>query len=138
MLEDMLAYQPANLLRQRFSEFLAADLDDDAQRFYARMAADIAAVAAGAGLSLHPTGVVQTLLEALAAAPAARAACWRRLYRQIIVLVAGRANNDTFDDGKSGPALARLRQFLNENGDLAGPPAFETFGRLVFGSSAGA
>jgi hypothetical protein len=130
MFEDLLAYQPGSL--QRFSELLAADLDDDAQQFYARMAADIGAVATSAGgRAVHPARVVQTLLEALVAAPAARAACWRRLYHQSSLLVAACARIES-------PALARLRGFLRENVDLAHPPPTEGLERMVLGRSAGA
>ena len=130
MLEDMLAYQPGNLLHQRFAELLAADLDDDAQQFYARTAVDLAAVAAatdpGAGAA-----ALQTLLEALAAAPAARAGRWRRLHRQIGGLVA-RYARDAAPDDKAGPALARLRQFLRENLDLAELPPIDAFEPAAF------
>jgi hypothetical protein len=135
MLEDMLAYQPGSLLHQRFSELLAADLDDDAQQFYARMAADVASVAAGTEATAPSAGaVVQTLLEALAAVPPARAARWRRLYREIAVLVVACARNEA--PGTS-PALARLRQFLQENADLAVSPVVEALELLVFGATAG-
>jgi hypothetical protein len=121
MLEDTLAYQVGTLLNQPFSELLAADLDDDAQRFYAHMASDIAVVAAGVHGPPQAPAIAQTLLKALAAAPAARAACWRQLYRGIFSLVAG-------CDGEIVPdllrpefvrSLGRLGQFLSENVDIA-------------------
>jgi len=136
MLEDMLAYEPRNLLNS-FAELLAADLDDDARQFYARMAADVTTVAAGAGRAWRSTGVVQTLLEALAATPAARGGCWRRLYRHIGVLVADCAKADEAGDAGVG-ALTRLRQFLRENADLADPSALLALERTAFGRTAGA
>jgi hypothetical protein len=135
MLEDMLAYEPRNLLNS-FAELLAADLDDDTRHFYARMAADITTVAVGAGRAWRSAGVVQALLEALAATPAARAGCWRRLYRHVSGLVADCAQSGAAGD--DDPALGRLRRFLRENVDLEDPYALRGFERVALGSSAGA
>jgi hypothetical protein len=136
MFEDMLAYHPENPLNRRFAELLAADLDDDARQFYVRMAADIEAAAARTGWAADPAAVVQTLLEAVVAAPAARGARWRRLHRQIGVLIAGWPLDNASDDA-AGPAVARLRAFLRENADLADPPPFAALERALFAGSAG-
>ncbi|HEY4441773.1 MAG TPA: hypothetical protein VGN14_15035 [Candidatus Elarobacter sp.] len=110
----MLAYRSGDLLLRRFSELLAADLDDDARLFYARMAADVAAVADSPGRAAQAAALVQNVLEALVAAPNLQPGCWRRLHRGVAALTAG------LPDGP--PALARLRAFLDENPDLAEPP----------------
>src|ERR1700736_1962588 len=121
MFGDTLVYQVGTLLNQPFSELLAADLDEDAQRFYARMASDIAVLAIGVDGPPEAPAIVRTLLQALAAEPAARAVCWQQLYRRILRLVAG-------CDGEIVPdllrpefvrSLGRLGQFLAENVDLA-------------------
>ena len=136
MFEDMLVYQPGDLLLRRFSELLAADLDDDAQRFYARTAADVAAVGTVARRSGQAAGAAQALLEALVSAPAAQPACWRRLYRQIAALTAGLAPDPA--GARSGSALGRLQEFLVENVDLADPVAIEMLEHMMVGSNAGA
>jgi hypothetical protein len=112
MLEYMLAYQLDGLPMPGLSKLLAADLDDDARQFYLLMSSDITEVAAAAGRPTPPAAVVQTLLSALVVAPEAKSAYWRRLYRQVGVLMAR-------DDRSDAPAFARLRAFLDENVDLA-------------------
>jgi hypothetical protein len=88
MLEYMLAYQLDGLPMPGLAELLAADLDEDSRQFYIRMAADIEAVAAATRRTAPPAAVVQTLLSALVVAPEAKAAYWRRLYRQVGALIA--------------------------------------------------
>jgi hypothetical protein len=139
MFEDTLAYQVGTLLNQPFSELLAADLDEDAQRFYARMASDIAVLSTGVHGPPQAPAIVQTLLKALAAAPPARAACWQQLYRKIFRLVAS-------CDGEIVPdllrpefvrSLGRLGQFLSENVDMAEAAAAEDLKQTVLGRAAG-
>lgn len=121
MLEDLLIYQPGRLLNPAVAELLAADLDDDARHFYAWMAADIRVVSRAVGRLSHRAAIEHTLLEALAAAPAARAGCWRRLYRRLAVLVAAYNAEDVAaeDRPKLSRAAGRLRSFLTENVDIA-------------------
>jgi hypothetical protein len=136
MFEDMLAYEPWSLLNRRFAELLAADLDDDAHHFYADLTSDVAVAAARAGRAPDATRISRVLLEALVAAPAARPACWRRLYRQIGVLVAHCPPSDRSGVAPDSPALARLRQFLRENVDLAEQPPAEVLERMALGQAA--
>lgn len=100
-----------------FSELLAANLDDDARLLYVMMTADIEHAAGLARPGWSPT-VCRTLLLALVAAPEAKDACWREVYRQIGVVVASSAED-------ANPGRARLMQFLQENLELADPSAFE-------------
>lgn len=140
MFEETLAYYPGTLLSQRFSELLVADLEEDARQLYIRMGADIIAVAAGVAWPTRPARVVRTLLHALAAAPAMRAALWGQLYREISVVVAGYNPDAVADDVRAhvSPALRRLRQFLYENVDIADPLACEQLTRTMLGQAAGA
>jgi hypothetical protein len=121
MFEDTLTYHPRTPLNQPFSELLAADLEDDAQQFYARMASDIGVVAAGGNRLPQAPAILRVLLKALVAAPPARAGCWRHLYRNIAALVAGCDSATPPDALRVGfvRALGRLREFLAENGDIA-------------------
>jgi hypothetical protein len=140
MFEDMLTYQFATFLNQPFGELLAANLDDDARQFYARMAADIAFVAISANRPAQAPTITQKLLEALVASPAAREACWRQLYRKISGLVAG-CDPETVAEVRRAEhirALGRLRQFLSENDDIVDALAFEDVKRTVLGQVAGA
>jgi hypothetical protein len=138
MFEDTLVYQVGTLLNQPFSELLAADLDEDAQRFYARMASDIAVLAIGVDGAPEAPAIVQTLLQALAAAPAARAACWQQLYRRILRLVAG-CDGEIVPDllrPEFARSLGRLGQFLAENVDLAGADAIPHLERTALRGAA--
>jgi hypothetical protein len=128
MFEETLAYWPENALNRPFSELLALaaelDLEDDAGRFYARMASDIAIVSALAGRPALAAAIGRTLLEALKIVPPARAAAWRRLYRSISGLAAGCPGEAAPENarGERFTALGRLRQFLRENRDLDSSP----------------
>ena len=138
MFEDSLTYQPGTLLNQTFSALLAADLDDDARKYYLRSACDIAIVASGVDRASQAAGTVQALLEALAAAPSSRAACWRRFYRTISRLVASSDTGPVPDTLRAElvRAIGRLRQFLSENRDLADPPAIGELEYTVLGRTA--
>ncbi|MDB5092576.1 MAG: hypothetical protein JWO85_677 [Candidatus Eremiobacteraeota bacterium] len=138
MFEDMLTYHPGTPLNQPFSELLAADLDDDARRFYARMASDIGVAATGMHRLPQAPAIVRVLLKALVAAPAARAGCWRHLYRNIAALVAGCDSATPPDALRVGfvRALGRLRGFLSENADIAHGLALEDLDGTVVGRSA--
>jgi hypothetical protein len=140
MFEEILAYQPGTHLNRPFSELLAAELDEDARLFSARMASDIALVAAGVDRPSHRATIVRTLLMALVAPPPARTAFWRRLYREISVLVAGCAPEAAPAGLRAevARALARLRQFLRENPDVADALAIEELERTVLGRAVGA
>jgi len=140
MFEDMLTYQSGTLLNQSFCELLAAELDDDARQFYARMASDIGVVAAGGNRPPQLPAIAQTLLEALVAAPATRDACWRQVYRGISGLVAG-CNTETVAEVLRADhvrALGRLRQFLWENVDIADALVIEDVERTALSRPAGA
>jgi hypothetical protein len=121
MFEEILAYHSGTHLNRPFSDLLAAELDDDARLFSTRMASDIALVAAGVDRPSHRATIVRTLLMALVAPLPARTAFWRRLYREISVLVAS-CDPEVAPEGLRGEvvrALGRLRQFLCENLDIA-------------------
>jgi hypothetical protein len=140
MFEDTLTYHPGTLLNQPFSELLAADLDEDARLFYARMASDIGVVATGVDRLPQAPAIVRMLLKALAAAPAARAGCWRHLYRNIAALVAG-CDAETAPDAlrlEFVRALGRLRRFLAENADIVYGLALEDREGTVIRRGAGA
>ena len=140
MFEDTLTYHPGTLLNQPFSELLAADLDDDARQFYARTASDIGVVATGVDRLPQAPAIVRMLLKALVAAPAARAGCWRHLYRNISALVAG-CDSETAPEALRVDfvrALGRLRGFLSENGDIADALGIEDLERTVLGRGASA
>jgi hypothetical protein len=139
MFEEILAYQPGTHLNRPFSELLAAELDDDARLFSARMASDIALVAAGVDRPSHRATIVRTLLMALVAPLPARTAFWRRLYLEISVLVSG-CNPEAAPEGLGDEvtrALGRLRQFLCENVDIADALAIEQLERTVFARTVG-
>jgi hypothetical protein len=102
MLEDILAYRSGTRPSDSFSALLEANLDDDAQLFFLRMAAEVSDVP-GAGAALRQ------LLAVLTTSAPARAAAWRELYREFLLLVAA---NPTVP-------LRGLRAFLAENADLA-------------------
>jgi hypothetical protein len=130
MFEDMLAYRSGAPLTAFFPEPSAADLDEDARRFYLRMTSDIAAVSAGTRHPSHRTCIARMLLAALAAPSWYRAASWRRLYHEISSLV-------TVSSHDAVPlelrrefvlALGRLHQFLSENVDFADALAIERLG----------
>jgi len=124
MLEYMLAYELDGLHIQHLTDLLAADLDEDARQFFTRMAADIGVAAAAAGRTSQPL-IVRTLLMTLIAAPEAKTASWRHLYRRISYLVAGCTHVDD-------PAIDRLRAFLRENVDLADSPAYKAFASTAY------
>jgi hypothetical protein len=140
MFEDTLTYHPGTLLNQPLSELLAADLEDDARQFYARMAADIGVVATGGDRLPQAPALVRVLLKALVAAPPARAGCWRHLYRNISALVAG-CDAETAPEALRAEfvrALGRLRAFLFENSDIADLLAIEDGPGTMLGRAAGA
>lgn len=100
---------------------MAADLDEDAQGFYLRMAGDVETIA---GLLRRPSeggAILRTLLAALRMPEPSRSGAWHRLYAQLASL-AGRCT----PVAAAGPfrydaiaALGRLHHFLAENADLA-------------------
>jgi hypothetical protein len=102
MLEDILAYNSETRLSDSFSALLEANLDDDAQLFFLRMAVDV-------GEALGGDAALRRLLTALTASPPTRAAAWRELYRAFSLVVAANP-----DQPMPGP-----RAFLAENADLA-------------------
>lgn len=140
MFEEILAYQSGTHPNGSFSELLAADLDDDTRQFSVRMASDIALVSAGVHRPSHRATIVRTLVMALAAPPPARNAFWQRLYREISVLAAECAPEaappDLRDDVVG--ALARLRQFLCENLDVADALVVEDLERALARRAVGA
>jgi hypothetical protein len=109
---------------QSFSELLAADLDDEARQFYARTVSDLTVLGTAVRRSGEAAGVAHTLLTALAAAPAAQSAVWRRVYREIALFVPVCDPAAVAEDLQAPfvRALARLRQFLAENADLGDVP----------------
>jgi hypothetical protein len=129
MFEDMLDYS-SDHLAESFYDLLGAQLDDDAQLFYLRMATDIAAVAGGVGIPSHPAR--KMLLAALVAGPPDGASSWRQLYREIAAMVAGYPTAEF-----RGP-VGRLRGFLAENVDFADALAIEELERAMFGHVIGA
>ena len=136
MLEDMLAYRPGSIATPSFAELLAADLDDDARTFHARMTADLALVAAS-NTSRSPAwgDPGRTLLAALAAAPGARETFWRRFYREVTVLAAECRPENARQPAppELAGALERLRGFLFENRDMADGIPRETPPETGFG-----
>lgn len=121
MFEEMLSYQPPAPLTSLRPDLLAVDLDADARLFFARMAWDIGVLAGGAGRPADEAAIVRLLLEALVSGPAARAAAWRRLYREISFLAVRYPLDAVPEHAREDAilALGRTRQFLRENADIA-------------------
>jgi hypothetical protein len=122
---------------QSFSELLAADLDDEAWQFYARTVSDLTVLGTAVDRSREAAGVATTLLPALAAAPAAQAAVWRRVYREIALFVRICDPMTVHEDLQAAfvRALGHLRQFLSENADLSEASALDRRGH-IFGHAA--
>jgi hypothetical protein len=136
MLEDMLAYgsrTARNRPQPKAMKVDIFDLERDARRFYTRMAMDIGTLADGANRSSEAPVIVRALLEALMAAPAAKAPAWRRLYREVSFLATRYPLASVSENVRADvvPALGRIRQFLSENADIGDALKIEDFARLM-------
>ncbi len=131
MLEDTLIYNPPHALP--FAALLDADLEDDGLEFYLRMSSDISTVAGQTSRPKEAADLADSLLTALVATPAGRAAAWRKFYRGVRALVSGFAPVVPGD-----ASFVRLRQFVRENADLAETLAIGDLDRAAYCRAIGA